>query len=96
MNDLRIVSASRYAIKPLLEAALENELCLMEAGIRQTEQRLLQFEEKYRMSTAEFISAYREDKLQETLEFIEWMGESKLLERLLEKSEALKGIRFEN
>lgn len=96
MNNLRLVSASRQAIKPLLEAALENELGLLEAGIRQTEQRLLNFEEKYRMSTAEFLSAYKDDKFGETMEFIEWIGESKMLARLLEKSEALRGIRFEN
>jgi len=96
MNNIRLVSASRQAIKPLLEAAMENELRLMEAGIRQTEQKLLHFEKKYRMNTAEFVSAYKDDKFGETMEYIEWMGESKMLERLLEKSEALRGIRFEN
>jgi hypothetical protein len=86
MTALRLISASRQSIKPLVEAALENELHLMETGIRQTKQRILNFEEKYGMSTAEFISAYRDDKLAETMEFIEWMGESKLLERLLENT----------
>ena len=96
MNNIRLISTSRQAIKPLIEAALENELRLMEAGIRQTEQKLLHFEEKYRMKTGEFVSGYKDDKFGETMEFIEWMGESKMLERLLEKSEALRGIRFEN
>jgi len=96
MTDLRLISTSRQAIKPLVEAALENELRLMKAGLRQTEQRLRNFEEKYHLSTAEFVSAYKDDKFEETMDFIEWMGESKLLDRLLEKIGTLKGIRFEN
>lgn len=96
MTDLRLISTSRQAIKPLVEAALENELRMMKAGLRQTEQRLQNFEKKYHLTTTEFVSAYKDDKLEETMDFIEWMGESKLLDRLLEKIGTLKGIRFEN
>jgi len=36
------------------------------------------------------------DGLEETLEFAEWIGEYRLRERLLEKADILRAIRFAN
>jgi hypothetical protein len=44
MADLRLVSTRNRPFKPLVEAASANELRLMEAGIRRTEQRLQEVE----------------------------------------------------
>jgi hypothetical protein len=54
-----------------VEGALFNELRLLEAGIRRTEQRLLEFERKYHLRTQEFISRYENDKMKETTNFDE-------------------------
>ncbi len=51
MTDLRLVSTRKRQLKPLVEAAIANELRLLEAGVRRTEQRLLAFEEKYSLGT---------------------------------------------
>jgi hypothetical protein len=96
MADLRLVSTRKCQLKPLVEGALSNELRLLEAGIRRTEQRLLEFEEKYHLGTQEFISRYENDKMEETTNFDEWIGEFRLLTRLLEKADTLRGIRFAN
>lgn len=96
MGDLRLVSTRKRQLKPLVEAALANELRLLEAGIRRTEQRLLQFEEKYQLGTQEFISRYENDEMHETIDFGEWIGEFRLLARLREKADILKDIRFAN
>ncbi|MCK4487016.1 MAG: hypothetical protein KAU38_09670 [Desulfobacterales bacterium] len=96
MVDLRLVSTRKRQLKPLVEAALENELRLLEAGIRQTEQRLRKFEEKYHLSAQEFVSRYENDELEETMDFAEWIGEFRLLERLRDKAETLRDIRFAN
>jgi hypothetical protein len=96
MADLRLVSTRKRQLKPLVEAALSNELRLLEAGIRRTEQRILQFEEKYHFRTQELISRYENDELGETLDFDEWIGEFRLLARLREKADTLKDIRFAN
>jgi len=80
-------------IGPLVEAALNNELQLIEVGISKTEHNLKRFEEKYAMNTIAFISDYENDKPEETMEFIEWIGEFKMPERLIDKSERLKSIR---
>jgi len=94
MHELKLFSDSEHKLKPLVEAALANELRLIQAGIRQTEQRLEKFEIKFQLKTQDFIADYENDKLEETLEFIEWIGESRLLARLIEKADTLRGIRI--
>ena len=96
MADLRLVSTRNHQLKPLVEAALANELRLIEAGIRRTEQRLQEFEQKYRVGTQDFIARYENDEMEETLDFDEWIGEFRLLARLREKADTLKDIRFAN
>ena len=46
------------------------------------------------MSTPEFYRRLIEDKLQESLDFIEWAGEYKTLLKLQEKRQALQEIQF--
>ena len=96
MSGLRLVSTRKRQLKPLVEAAIANELRLLEAGVRRTEKRLHEFEEKYNLGTQKFISRYENDELEETLDFDEWIGEFKMLARLREKVDTLRDIRFEN
>jgi len=96
MAHLRLVSTRNRQLKTLVEAALTNELRLIEAGIRRTEQRLLEFEEKYHLGTQDFIARYENDEMKETIDFDEWIGEFRLLARLREKVDTLKDIRFAN
>ena len=96
MSGLRLVSTRKRQLKPLVEAAIANELRLLEAGVRRTEKRLHEFEEKYNLGTQKFISRYENDELEETLDFDEWIGEFKMLTRLQEKVDTLRDIRFEN
>ena len=91
-----LTSSLQRPLRPLVEAALNNELRLIEAGIRRTEQRLKDFEMRYGLSTQEFIQRYENDEFVEMLDFDEWIGEYRLLERLQEKAETLRGIRFAN
>jgi hypothetical protein len=96
MTDIKLISNKNRQLKPLVEAALANELRLLEAGQRQTEIRIKEFEKKYKMKTNEFIPRYENDEIKETLDFAEWIGEFKMLERLREKADTLKDIRFAN
>jgi hypothetical protein len=77
-----------------VEGSLQNELRLLEAGIRRSEQRLQAFEAHYGLPTMDFVQRYENDRLEETLEFAEWIGEYRLRERLLEKADAVRAIRF--
>ncbi len=96
MTDIRLISKRNRQIKPLVEAALSNELRLLETGIRQTEQRLQEFEKKYQMLTQDFISRYENDEFEETMDFVEWIGEFRLLKCLREKAETIRDIQFAN
>jgi phage shock protein A len=96
MSDLRLVSTRKRELKTLVEGAIGNELRLLETGVRRTERRLREFEKKYRLGTQDFVAQYESDKLEETLDFDEWIGECRMLERLKEKAETLRDIRFAN
>ncbi|MCL4486663.1 MAG: hypothetical protein M1570_00850 [Chloroflexi bacterium] len=94
MTELVLVSNRKLPLRPLVETALTNEARLLEVGIRRTERRLREFETAHGMTTAEFVRRFENDELDETLERAEWIGEYRLLQRLNEKIETLRGIRF--
>ena len=92
MSSLTLTSNQQRPLRPLVEAALKNELRLLEAGIARTEARLQAFEAAYGLTSAEFVRRYENDELAETLPYAEWIGEYRLLARLREKAETLRGI----
>ena len=94
MAELTLISSSQRPLQPLVEGALQNELRLLEAGIRRSDLRLQEFEACYGLSTTDFVQRYENDELEETLEFAEWIGAYRLRGRLLEKADALRAIRF--
>ena len=96
MNELKLISNRQLPLRPLVETALANEVRLLEVGIRRTERRLREFETTYRMMTKDFVRRFENDEIDETLELAEWIGEYRLLQRLNEKTEALRGVRFAN
>ncbi len=96
MTELTLVSTYGRSLKPLVKAALENELRLLEAGVQRAEQRVRSFEAQYGLKTSEFIEKYENDEIEETLEFAEWIGEFRLLTRMREKVETLRGVKFAN
>ncbi|NUM77259.1 hypothetical protein HUU40_23120 [candidate division KSB1 bacterium] len=81
-------------LRPLVEAALQNELRLLQAGLKRTQQRLLEFETRYGMPTHEFLRRYENNLLEENLELAEWIGEHRLFERLNEKVVTLQEVKL--
>ena len=96
MAEPTLLCSRKRPLKPLVEAALHNELRLLEVGIRRTQQKIQELEARSGVSTAEFRRHYENNGLEETLEFGEWIGESRLLERLQEKADTLREIRIAN
>jgi uncharacterized protein YdiU (UPF0061 family) len=96
MHELKLISKHSDSVKGIVESALLEALRSTEEGINRTIQHLQAFEEKYQLSTAEFIQRYGNDEFSETLELDEWIGESRMLARLQEKAEKLRGIEFAN
>ncbi len=89
MAELILRSPRGRSLKPLVEAALQNEHRILQAGIRRSQQRLQELEVRYGLSTDEFLQRYENNQIEETLEFSEWIGEHRMLERLKEKAQAL-------
>ena len=96
MNQLTLTTTDQRPLRPLIEAALNNELRLLEAAIQQTEGRIRRFEAAHGMRSAEFVQRYENDELPETLELADWIGEYRLLSRLREKADVYREISFVN
>lgn len=93
IQQVTITSESSVSLKPLIEGAIRAELRMLELGIARTRRRLTEFEKQFGMTTAEFARRFDGNDLQETLEFIEWSGEIKMLELLEQKYRTLQGAR---
>jgi hypothetical protein len=96
MTELKLISKHSGSLKPLIAGAIAEALRSTDDGIRRTEQRIREFEEKYQLSTSDFLHRYENDACEETLDFDEWIGESLMLQRLQERAEQLRGIEFAN
>lgn len=94
MSALTLVSPTERPLRSLVEAALHNELRLLYAGIRRTEQHLQALEAQYGLSSREFLQRYESDELPETLDLAEWVGEIRLLKRLRDKADTLQEIQI--
>ena len=93
LQQIVVESDSKLEIKSLLESAIHGELRGIQRGIDLKRARLEAFEKKYGMTTAEFLRRFNPDDLKETLDFIDWQGETKMLALLEEKKKALEGMK---
>lgn len=89
-KPITIQTSDARWLKPLLDGAIQSQLDDLERGIQMTRARLETFEKQYGLSTAEFLRRFTPDDLGETLDFIEWYGETKMLALLEEKKAVFK------
>lgn len=89
VQRVTISTDAEAALKPLLEAAIRSELKTLELGLRRTRERLAAFEARYGLLSADFERRFDGRDLQESLDFIEWLGEIKTLRRLEDQYRAL-------
>jgi hypothetical protein len=94
MTTVTLTSVQQRPLRPLVEAALENQLRLLKAGIERTEARLKQFETAHDISTEEFVRQFEGGQLEETLELVDWIGEYRMLLRLQDKAELIAEIKI--
>ena len=68
---------------------------MIEDSIRRTRNNLDDFEKKYGFATAELLRREAEGGVDDgNLELVEWIGESRVLERLQSELDLLDGIRI--
>ncbi len=94
MADLKIRSKAPESLRRIIQSALSERLESVEAGIKKTQERLLEFEIKYQLSTEEFIKRFNNDQLLHSFDFDEWIGEYRLLEHLQQTKASLEEINF--
>jgi len=94
LQQITVVSDAPVALKPLLEAAIQSELRVLELGLERTRQRLRALEEQHGLSSEEFERRFNSGQIAESLEFIEWSGEIKTWRLLQSQQQALQGARF--
>jgi hypothetical protein len=90
LQQITIQTSDAKRLKPLLKSAIQSQLDEIEHGIALTRARLEAFEKQYSLSTAEFLRRFRPGDLEESLDFIDWQGETKMLALLEEKKAAYK------
>ncbi len=91
MQQVTVIAETSVALKPLIESAVRSELRMLEMGLERTRQRLRDFEAQYGLGSDDFLRRYEGGELSESLDFIEWTGEIRTYELLLERQEALQG-----
>ena len=90
-----VTTKSNTTLKPLVEAAIQNEKKLLLHGIQRTRQRLAAFEVQSGMTSSQFERRYNTAEIAETLDYADWLMEIKALELLEEQYQALKDARFD-
>lgn len=83
LQEIVIKTNADESIKPLVEVAIRNQLKALQHGINRTRERIAEFEKRMGMTSQEFERKLREEKIEETIETIDWNMELVAL-RLLE------------
>ena len=93
MAEIVIRTGKPESVMSVLDSAIRNQLKLLKTSITRTKIRIMDFEQKYNMSTEQFMQKIRKDIDDDNLDFVEWIGETKILKRLEEEYNELEGLR---
>lgn len=80
-------------ITRLVMSAIESKIARIEIGIETTRKRLAQFESRYKIPSERFIRELSAEDIEgKDIEYTEWAGEYKILQRLMNELERLQEI----
>jgi len=94
MAELKLRSKDPDSLRRIIKSALSERLHSVTAGIKRTEERIQEFETKYKLSTEEFITQFNNDELSHNFDFDEWIGEARILAHLQQTKESIEEIDF--
>jgi len=93
--QLVIELREKRGAQPVLQA-IESYKTRLRAGIKRTRRRLTQFEQQYGVDTARFLQKMTAEDLEGgDLEYVEWAGETRLLEGLEAELTELEHARYQ-
>ena len=79
-------------VESCLSHALREERKRFEFALHRTQERLKEFEGKFKKKTSKFLQEFKSGAIEENPEVFEWWAEAKLLEELQKGLEVLKTI----
>ena len=95
MTRLQIDSDKKDHVVIVIKSAISSEIKRLELGLDKTNRRIEQFEREYKISSDHFLGNYAaEDMKNGDPEYIQWAGELKIKERILDDLSHLKGIEY--
>lgn len=69
-------------VKVLIQAAVDNQLRIIEFGIARTKAKLQELENRFEMDSEDFYQQFSQGKLGDDMEYIRWAGEYETLDEL--------------
>ena len=82
-------------IETIVKSAIHAEIKRLEIGLNKTDKEIKKFEDKYKISSAIFLQEYAAEDLDGgDDEYISWMGEIKIKEKVFEELNKLKKIEY--
>lgn len=95
MIRLQIQSDEQDRALEIIRSAIVAETNRLELGMKTTERHIRAFEERYRVSSDDFLRNFAAEDLAEgDREYVCWAGEIKLRERISAQLETLKSIQY--
>ena len=82
LQEIVIKTNASEALKPLVEAAIRNQIKALQHGVQRTKERITEFEKRAGMSSVEFEQKFQADQIEETIETIDWNMELAALKLL--------------
>lgn len=93
MSELKIFTEYPDRAIAILQKTIRTEILRMEHGKIQIEQNLKKFEDKYHISSKEFVASWTAEDLEgQDLEYIEWLGEYRCLENVKQDLQILLSL----
>lgn len=89
LQQVTIKTKHRSILRPIVLSALETEKRMLLLGLEQTRKRLVEFEQQYEMTSAEFERRLNRGDLDETVSFTDWRMEIGMQKQLERQYEAL-------
>jgi hypothetical protein len=78
-----------------IQSAIASKMKRIELGLRKTEKEIQRFEEKYNMSSDQFLhDCTAEDLTEGDDDYVSWMGELQLRQAVLEELHLLQDIEY--
>jgi hypothetical protein len=94
MGKLKIIS-DREDISDIVKSAISAEIKRLEVGLNKTDKEIKRFEDEYKISSEIFLKEFTAENLKGgDIEYIRWVGELKIREKILEDLKNLKGIEY--